>query len=228
MSEIDRRIDKLIQKQTTDLGGETLAATLREPARDSYDREGQNQKDPPTTNPSSEELTYRGADAARDVLERLERYVKIDANARLLDLEQVLGLTHRSAREFLNEEEEYILAAIRLLSEQHLWGPRFFNDLSAGIDADAVASDYQTAWNVINTLRGEADRLERLVDDVLHVAAFDRSEPRVLAFSDGGAAGTLRLGTAGVLPDTTRVTIDTLATFDLNDFDETVAFFFVK
>ena len=153
MSEIDRRIDKLIQKQTTDLGGETLAATLREPARDSYDREGQNQKDPPTTNPSSEELTYRGADAARDVLERLERYVKIDANARLLDLEQVLGLTHRSAREFLNEEEEYILAAIRLLSEQHLWGPRFFNDLSAGIDADAVASDYQTAWNVINTLR---------------------------------------------------------------------------
>ncbi|MGE3847331.1 MAG: filamentous hemagglutinin N-terminal domain-containing protein [Gammaproteobacteria bacterium] len=36
-------------------------------------------------------------------------------------------------------------------------------------------------------------------------------------------AGTLRLGDADVLPNTTDVTIDTLATFDLNDFSEAVA-----
>jgi hypothetical protein len=48
-------------------------------------------------------------------------------------------LAQRTGREYLNAEEDYLLASISLLIERHLWGPRFFNDTA--VDARALEGD---------------------------------------------------------------------------------------
>jgi len=53
--------------------------------------------------------------------------------ARPIDLEEAFRISQRTGREFLTVEEDYIFAAIRLLIERHLWGPRLFNDTSATV-----------------------------------------------------------------------------------------------
>lgn len=153
LSDIDRRVDRLVDTESARLGGDAPSPRLRDRPADSYDRKGQTDKKPPTRNPSASQITYRGADAARDVLGRLDAYAEVPDNARPLDLEGVFAQVPLSAREYLSAEEEYLLAAIRVLVERHLWGPRFFNDVTATIGADAFSGRYSTALNVINTLR---------------------------------------------------------------------------
>lgn len=153
MDDIDRRIDRVVADQTQRMGGDSVAPSLRQKVLDSYDVPDQARKDPPSNNPSAEELTYKGADSARDVLGRLDSYAEIPDGATTLDLPEVLERTQRTAREYLNAEEEYMLAAIRLLIERHRWSPRFFDDLATSISADSDRGTYSTALNVINTLR---------------------------------------------------------------------------
>lgn len=154
MDAIDRRINRVVERETGRMGGDSVAPTLRQKVLDSYDTPAQARKNPPTNNPAAAELTYAGADASRDVLGRLDSYSEVPANAETLDLPAVLERTQRTAREYLNAEEEYVLSAIRLLIEKHRWSPRFFNDLATSVSAEAVGGGtYDTTLNVINTLR---------------------------------------------------------------------------
>lgn len=70
-----------------------------------------------------------------------------------LDLPAVFRLSQLSAREFLTAEEEYLLAAIRLLIEQHRWSPRLFNDTSFSVSGADAEDKYRSAMRVINDLR---------------------------------------------------------------------------
>ncbi len=70
-----------------------------------------------------------------------------------LTLPEALRTFQRSSREFRSAEEEYILTAIRLLIERHLWGPRFFNDTTVQIAGDGDDGRFDHALSVINTLR---------------------------------------------------------------------------
>ncbi len=70
-----------------------------------------------------------------------------------LDLEGTFRLAQRSAREFKTSEEEYVLAAIRLLIERHRWGPRLFNDTSVVASGNGTDGSYQSAVDLINELR---------------------------------------------------------------------------
>ena len=51
-------------------------------------------------------------------------------------------------REFRFQEETYLLAAMRLLIERHLWGPRFFNDVLATVDADGDDGLFDTSLDL--------------------------------------------------------------------------------
>ncbi|MDX2114119.1 MAG: TolC family protein [Planctomycetota bacterium] len=154
MSDIDRKIERTVLNQNEMLGMDAAPPRLRPPSPDDSVERTRYEKTPPTTNPDADQLRYTPAQKDRDVLERLEQYSAEPADAERLTLEDVLGAAQSSAREYLNAEEEYIVAAIRLLAERHLWSPRFFDDLEAAIGATAPpGSNYQTALNVINTLR---------------------------------------------------------------------------
>lgn len=113
-----------------------------------------NPKAPPTTNPESEELTFVAADESRDVGQRLRTYAaREDEGAELLTLADALRASQRTGREFLSAQERYILAAIALLIERHLWGPRLFNDTSVRLSGDGDDGRFDHALSVINTLR---------------------------------------------------------------------------
>lgn len=115
-------------------------------------------KSPGTTNPTADQLQYERASESRDVAARLDAYtaqagISNAADAQRLDLNESFRIAQRSAPDYLSAEEDYILAAIRLLIERHLWGPRLFNDTSVNVGATGTDGSFASALNVINDLR---------------------------------------------------------------------------
>jgi outer membrane protein TolC len=113
---------------------------------------------PPSTNPPPEELRYEPAVEARDIAAKLSQYQESlepapGASPLQLSLEESFRIAQRQAREYLGAEEEYILAAIRLLIERHLWGPRFFNDTTLSLGGSGDDGEFRSALTVINDLR---------------------------------------------------------------------------
>ncbi|MDX2132351.1 MAG: TolC family protein [Planctomycetota bacterium] len=113
-----------------------------------------NPKNPPTSNPAASELSFVPADEARDVGARLDAYSRLEHDdAQVLTLSEALRTAQRSGPQFLGEQERYILAAIALLVERHLWGPRFFNDTTLGLDGSGDDGRFDHALSVVNSLR---------------------------------------------------------------------------
>lgn len=158
MSAIDRRIEKTMRERTTLLGGDAVTPALKPDRPERLNARLVYDKTPDSTNPSAEQLEY-GVSPEIDIktrLSRLERYAAITDEGREVRLIDVWRIAQQTSREYLDAEEEYALAAIRLLIERHLWGPRFFNDTSLQLDAfptDPAGGDYRATMNVINSLR---------------------------------------------------------------------------
>lgn len=134
---------------------------------------GMRDRSPPSVNPPGDALVYEPAAEGRDVIERLrlyaEQYGVLEATAPvkegesapapsdpqtlILTLEGAFRVSQESGRELLSAEEEYMLAAIRLMVERHLWGPRFFNDTAATMSGAGDGGSISSALGVINTLR---------------------------------------------------------------------------
>lgn len=141
-------------KGSQGLGGDAPAPVVRTPARSSYDRPGQADLHPATTNPSASDLPYAPADTdPAKVLARLEAYAAPAKDPQRLNLEQAFTTAQQSARELLTAEEDYILTAISLLIERHQWGPRFFDDLAVNFLGNGTDSNFSSALTVINQLR---------------------------------------------------------------------------
>lgn len=130
-------------------------------------------KEPPSRNPAAEDLKFTPISEARDVAARLESYAREvlgesaagisvpdsgqgsspDADFMPVNLAETFRLAQTSAREFKTAEEEYVLAAIRLLMERHRWGPRLFNDTSVIATGQGDEGSFQSAVDLINELR---------------------------------------------------------------------------
>ncbi len=82
-----------------------------------------------------------------------EEPVSIPDEVVILDLFGVLAQSQRTGREFLDAQEDYILAAISLLRERHLWGPRFFNDTTLQVAGQGDDGAFDSAATLINELR---------------------------------------------------------------------------
>lgn len=152
----DTRINELLARGNAQIGGGSSAPdhpfdqpqslNLRDPAL--------NRKSVPTKNPAARELTYQPSDEARDVGERLARFQAAPTeNALSITLSDALKQAQRTGRENINRQEEYILAAIRLLTERHLWEPRFANEGSVSFDSVQTDGDSETALRILNELR---------------------------------------------------------------------------
>jgi len=72
---------------------------------------------------------------------------------RSLSLTESFQQAQFSGREYLNAEEDYVLAAIRLLAERHLWGPRLFNDTTVGTTGAGTGGSFEHTLNIVNQLR---------------------------------------------------------------------------
>ncbi len=160
LSDIDARTASLIEHRSGLLG-----PSSRQPERmfgEPQDADASARvKVPPSINPATEELNFVPADAARDVAARLEGYARAPDDAVRLDLQGAWRQVQRSAREYLSAEEDYILAAIRLLIQRHAFDPRFFaNSSIAAVKTDTPGdSRERVPLSIMNSL-GLTQRFE--------------------------------------------------------------------
>lgn len=170
MDEIDRRVADMLQNRSAaiDANKSPTPALDRNFAQHDHTSEQRRQElnpSPATTNPRPETLTYNVETEAADVSKKLDGYA-VGAygsdttgagleNALELNLAGAWRQSQKTAREYLNSEEDYILAVIRLLTEQHRWEPRLFNDTTLGVSNTWEDGSPVPALNVINTLRAQ-------------------------------------------------------------------------
>lgn len=159
ISGVDRDIKRLIEKRSAALGQDAPAPdyVFRDP-RSVDPGPAAYEEVPTTTNPDADDLQFdpRAPADAETRLKRLDQYLDIPQQATVVDLTEALRIAQRESREYINAEEDYILDAIRLLIERHLWGPRFFDDIEARLNAfnlDPQGGDYRVEGEIINTLR---------------------------------------------------------------------------
>ncbi|MCC5786649.1 MAG: TolC family protein [Phycisphaerales bacterium] len=153
MESIDRRTLKLLEERSKALGVETRSP----PIRYSDTRTGRDDfRNPGTLNPDASDLGFRQAAEDRDVAARLAAADQIDPDDPdpiLINIFDALRIAQESAREFMTAEEEYVLAAIRVLIERHLWSPRLFNDTTVGVARSGTGSGADTTLRIINEMR---------------------------------------------------------------------------
>jgi outer membrane protein TolC len=160
MEGIDARTQRALLERSERLDGGSRVPERTYPSVAETQRPGQADKEPPSVNPAAADLSFKPADEARDIARRLEEYDQQaiavsadDPRVLKLTLADALKIGQRSAREYLNAEEEYILAAIRVLIERHLWGPRLFNDTTAALAGTGDDGSFNSALTVVNDLR---------------------------------------------------------------------------
>jgi len=149
----DRRVNALLKDYSEDLHSDAaIPKRVYKPA-EAYRNPDQTSKKVETVNPSAKDLPFNQAAADRDVVKRLDQYADLGYEGQLIDLADAFRIAQTKSREFQTAEEEYILAAIRLLIEQHRYGPRFFNDTSVTAAGTFDTTNDDTAVRIVNELR---------------------------------------------------------------------------
>lgn len=163
LRDIDARTDRLVKERSSTLGPDSYPPRTREWIDPSDERDRRLlSKEPTTLNPPAADLRYQAqvppfpspGEEAAAVDDRLAATTEsLEEGATPLDLRAALRQCQQTSREYLSAEEQYIVAAIRLLAERHLWGPRLFNDTSAGFTGSQTDGDTSSVATVINELR---------------------------------------------------------------------------
>jgi hypothetical protein len=153
---IDRRTAELLAETNASLGPETEDPRLAYPPGEKPPKQaGENliEEHPPTVNPTSEQMRFSPARDGDQVMQRLEQYARTPPDAVEMDLNEALAYAVRHSREYRFAEEDFLLSALRLLSERHLWGPRIFDDLEVSVEAIGDNGLYDSSLRLVNDLR---------------------------------------------------------------------------
>lgn len=158
MAAIDREINAMLRQQHGETLGpaapmdadvEPTSAVNPAPTAGTYLRQ------PATINPSAANLPARRAANQEPTISDANTDIAgvPDVAPVTLDLPQTLAYAVKHSREYRNRKDELFLAAIALLIERHLWGPRFFNDMTAQFTGVPEGGDHDHAFTLINELR---------------------------------------------------------------------------
>jgi len=159
MQKIDRQADRIIAQHLAGLGSNESpmqSAEIPAPDDQSFKNNDLTNRNPATENPPPTNLpfSYTATDPEKwDIDEILQQYDSVPDDAPRLNLSQVLEYTVGHAPEYITAKEELLLAALKLLTQRHNFGPRFFNDVTASIDADVEDGDWYAASQIVNSFR---------------------------------------------------------------------------
>ena len=148
--EIDQRVDAMMAKTSGGMNANQpslLAEDMDAPSKSVVN------PTPQTVNPQVNKLSYipAGDFDVEGVAESLDRAAEeLEASSVMLTLQDALLWSGTHAREMMFAEYDYLSSTLSLLSEMHLWGPRFFNTISANVDADSTNGSYETSLTVVN------------------------------------------------------------------------------
>ena len=159
----------MVRERSASLLGASVRPELASKPLDGAIVENQvDRKIPPTNDPATGQLRLTPADEARDVAARLAGYGVGTQGGTPLDLNGALKQAQLTAREYLAAQDAYLLAAINLLIERHLWDPRFFDTTTIQASANGINGDYTATLALINDLRAS----QRLPNGGVVEAAF--------------------------------------------------------
>ncbi|MHC4142196.1 MAG: TolC family protein [Planctomycetota bacterium] len=153
---IDRRTSDLLTEANADLGPETRDPRPGWPDGEKPPKqasENLTEERPATVNPTADQMVFSPARDGNQVMQRLEDYAQVRADALELDLNEALAYAIQHGREYRFAEEDFLLSALRLLSERHLWGPRVFNDLLVEVESIGDNGLYDSSLRLVNDLR---------------------------------------------------------------------------
>jgi outer membrane protein TolC len=164
-SRLDRDLQALVAQQSAELDANIPSPTLSAPVEPQVVASWRST--PKTTNPPAEQLRISAAPEDRDVAARLDELARqsgvlgiektrtgeaLTAD-QVLTLEEALHMSQRTGRELLSAQEEYLLTAINVLTQRHLWGPRLFNDTTLGLAGQGDDGRFDHALSIVNQLR---------------------------------------------------------------------------
>ena len=116
----------------------------------SYDRT------PPTTNPAASALPANPVATTAPTTQTSVTPYRNPTDTGVApaeyDLPQALSYAFSRAPDYRNEREKLFLSAISLLVQRHLWGPRFFDTVTARVSKVDDGSDREQAFELINQL----------------------------------------------------------------------------
>ena len=163
--DFDREVRDLLRSQEDMSLGEGHGIASQIPmdhiASDASSRAKMESLKPGTNNPGADQLpakTDEGLLSGQKARDEIPQFLKGEKGEQLYDLKQVLSYAVKNAPDYRNEKEAVYLETISLLSERHLWGPRFFNTVSSTVNGTPEAGDHSQALTLINEL-GVTQRL---------------------------------------------------------------------
>ncbi len=118
------------------------------------DSPGLNQ--PPTINPKPEELKYQARDReildVDKVIQEVTKPFEPPPNAEHFNLAKSVQQAISKSLEYRVAEETYLLIALDLLIQQHIWSPRVFDTVTPQIQGVSLNSSHSTALQLVNDL----------------------------------------------------------------------------
>jgi len=152
MQRIDRHTLELLEQGTASIHAETVPAwsAARIPAGEAISFRG----DPPTPvtrNPRADQMDFTARPGDDDVLARITA-AGDSGEPIALDLAGAVAYALRHGREYQTAAENYVIVALNLLIERHLWSPRFFDEMSATAVTSGSGGVFDASLNLVNEL----------------------------------------------------------------------------
>ncbi len=110
---------------------------------------------PRSANPGGEDLPITAdVDLITDKVLRniFPQFIHFEDGAKAFGLSECLSYAVGHSPMYRSEKESLYIAAIGLLSERHLWGPRFFNTVNATINGTPEAGDHAQVLSIVDEL----------------------------------------------------------------------------
>ncbi|HAW95534.1 MAG TPA: hypothetical protein DCX60_04590 [Phycisphaerales bacterium] len=161
---------------------------------------------PPTDNPPAEDLRFMPQDAidrdADRVAQRINDMSEPPADAMELGLVEAIQFATTNSLEYVNAEEDYLIAALALLIEEHKWEPRFFNNFTLDSeigDFAGLQGRFDSALTVVNDF-GVAQKLSMGGEVSASLIASTTNLLDNFFFSDGEYADNVDLVLSADIP----------------------------
>lgn len=148
--QIDRRVEKIMAEKSHSFGAQQpdIILKIQGVFEDSIEN-----TNPETINPDVEDLEFIramdiDAEAVAKSLDDAESNLAKEST--LLSLDEALLWANANSKEVEFAEYDYLSTTLSLLGELRLWGPRFTNTVTTGLDADSSNGLYDTSLDVVN------------------------------------------------------------------------------
>ena len=154
--QVDLRTDHLVKERNAVLASGTRPAptlsTDSYPEGHPFPKDTPELNEPSTVDPAADELAFTGRTEAESeaeaIIARIRRLADTPADAEPLTLDYAIAFAQQNATEYTGAEETYLLSALSLIVQEHLFEPRFFNETN--IDAGEGIGRYDAALRVAN------------------------------------------------------------------------------